>query len=142
MSNGYDHALYQMYLEQVPMFSACSADQLEEIAKLATPRQAQAGEDLVRQGDPGEEFFVIASGTATVRRDGDDVATLGEGSFFGELALFDPAPRNATVTAVSSVTTIALSRDAFEQILADVPAIRDGLLRGMAHRLHELDGKA
>jgi CRP-like cAMP-binding protein len=124
------------------MFSACSADQLEEIAKLAQPRQARAGEELIRQGEPGDEFFVIASGTATVTRDAHDVATLGEGSFFGELALFDPAPRNATVTATTAVSTIALSRDAFQQVLTDIPTIRDGLLRGMARRLHDLDGEA
>lgn len=140
MSTGYDHALYQMYLEQVPMFSACTAEQLEEIAKLAKPRQAQAGEDLVRQGEVGNEFFVVATGTAMVSRDGSEVAELDEGAFFGELALFDPAPRNATVTATSAVTALALSRDAFEQLLTDIPSIRDGLLRGMARRLHELDG--
>jgi len=142
MSAGYDRALYLMYLAQVPMFSTCTTQELEEIASLAFPRHAVAGEDLVHEGDAGDEFFVLASGTALVRRKGNVVATLDPGAYFGELALFDPAPRNATVTASSPVTAIVLSRDGFRKVLGDSIAIREALLRGMARRLHELDGTA
>jgi cAMP-dependent protein kinase regulator len=142
MTSGYDRGVYLMYLARVPMFSACSARELEEVAELAIPRTANAGEELVHEGDAGEEFFVIASGSALVRRGGDVVATLDEGAYFGELALFDFAPRNATVTATTPLTAIVLSRDSFRKVLGDSAAIRDALLTGMARRLHELDGKA
>ena len=142
MSSGYDQAVYLMYLAQVPMFSTCTPQDLEEVAKLAKPRHAEAGEVLVREGDAGTDFFVLASGTALVRRGGDVVASLEPGAYFGELALFDPAPRNATVTATTPATVVTLSRDAFRQVLGDSVAIREALLRGMARRLHELDGKA
>jgi len=142
MSSGYDRGLYLMYLARVPMFSACSPRELEEVANLATPRTASAGEELVHEGDAGDEFFVIASGSALVRRGGDVVGTLDEGAFFGELALFDFAPRNATVTATAPMTVIVLTRDSFRTVLGDSAAIRDALLTGMARRLHELDGKA
>lgn len=142
MSSGYDRGLYLMYLAQVPMFSTCTTQDLEEVANLAVPRHWSAGDDIVHEGDAGEEFYVLASGNAIVRRGGDVVATLDQGAYFGELALFDPAPRNATVTATSPVTTIALSRDSFRQVLGDSIAIREAILRGMARRLHELDGKA
>ena len=142
MSSGYDQAVYLMYLAQVPMFSTCTPQDLEEIASLATPRHAGAGEVLVREGDAGTEFFVLASGAALVRRGGDVVATLEPGAYFGELALFDPAPRNATVTATSPSTLVVLTRDDFRKVLGDSVAIREALLRGMARRLHQLDGKA
>jgi cAMP-dependent protein kinase regulator len=142
MSSGYDRGLYLMYLAQVPMFSTCTPQDLEEVANLAVPKHWNAGDDIVHEGDAGEEFFVLASGNAIVRRGGDVVATLDPGAYFGELALFDPAPRNATVTATSALTTIALSRESFRQVLGDSIAIREAILRGMARRLHELDGKA
>jgi len=142
MSSGYDEAVYLMYLAQVPMFSTCTPQDLEEVAKLATPRHVDVGDVIVREGDAGTEFFVLASGSALVRRGGDVVASLEPGAYFGELALFDPAPRNATVTATAPATLVVLTRDAFRQVLGDSVAIREALLRGMARRLHELDGKA
>lgn len=142
MSSGYDRGVYLMYLAQVPMFSTCTTQDLEEIADLAAPKHWNIGDVIVHEGDPGEEFFVLASGDAIVRRGGDVVATLDAGAYFGELALFDPAPRNATVTATSPATTICLTRDAFRQVLGDSIAFREAILRGMARRLHEVDGKA
>jgi CRP-like cAMP-binding protein len=64
---------------------------------------------------------------------------LGPGDYFGELSLFDPALRDATITAVGPLSLVALSRVAFMQALDENPTFRDSLLHGMAHRLHELD---
>jgi CRP-like cAMP-binding protein len=139
---GYDEAIFQMYLGQVPMFQACSEDELDAVAYLASPRALDAGTAIVREGETGDEFFVLMMGTATVSREGRDVATLEPGDYFGELALFDPAPRNATVTADVPVTLAVLERDRFETVLDAVPAMRDALLRGMARRLHDLDARA
>jgi CRP-like cAMP-binding protein len=139
---GYDRSLYQAYLSQVPMFSRCTTAQLDRLADLGTAVSAPPGHDIVVEGDPGEEFFVITSGRAQVRRGGHDVAKLDAGDFFGELALFDNAPRNATVTADSDVALVSLSRIAFEKVIAEMPAIRESVLHGMAHRLHELDSRA
>jgi CRP-like cAMP-binding protein len=62
-------------------------------------RRVAAGTTIVNEGEDGDEFFVILDGTARVSRQGRKIATLGPGSGFGELALFDNAPRNATVVA-------------------------------------------
>ena len=72
---------------------------------------------------------------------GREVAELGPGDYFGELSLFDPAPRNTTITAVGSMSLVSLSRDAFLRALDEMPQIRDTLLHGMAHRIHELDAR-
>jgi CRP-like cAMP-binding protein len=138
---GYDRSLYQMYLSQVPMFRSCTPEQLDQLAELGDAITIAEGDDVIREGEPGDAFFVVASGKARVSRGDREIAGLNAGDYFGELALFDPAPRNATVTAVSRVSLISLSRDAFTQTLEQMPSIRDALLHGMAQRLHELDAR-
>jgi CRP-like cAMP-binding protein len=138
----YDEATFQMYLGQVPMFQVCSEDELSAVAYLASPRALDPGTVIVREGDTGNEFYVLMMGTATVSRQGHEVANLGPGDYFGELALFDPAPRNATITSDVPVTLAVMERDRFQAALDAIPAMRDALLRGMAQRLHELDGRA
>ena len=139
---GYDRSLYTMYLQQVPMFRACSQEEIDDIAKLGVALSAHESQEIIRQGEPGAEFFVIVAGTVDVSRDGTSVAHLGSGDYFGELALFDPAPRNATVAATSPTTLVAVSREAFRELLGEVSSLRDAILAGMAKRLHELEGRA
>jgi CRP-like cAMP-binding protein len=138
---GYDRALYQMYLSRVPMFAACTPDQLDRLAELGDAIAVPDGNTIVSEGDAGESFFVLTSGNLRIERGAREVTTLGHGDYFGELALFDPAPRNATVTAVGQVSLIAMSREAFLGALDQIPAFRDALLHGMARRLHELDAR-
>jgi CRP-like cAMP-binding protein len=130
------------YLElsfaKVPIFSACSTDELLRVAGLCTLRDAEPGDAVVTEGDIGVEFFVILRGNAVVTRGEAEVGRLEPGDFFGELALFDPAPRNATVRAVDALSLAVLTKPAFRQALQDAP-IRESVFLGMARRLHDLD---
>jgi CRP-like cAMP-binding protein len=139
---GYDRSLYQTYLCTVPMFRHCTSEQLDRLASLGEADTATDGSDIVREGDSGDRFYIVTSGKAVVSRGGREVAQLGNGDYFGELALFDPAPRNATVTASGTVALVSMSRDGFTSVLDEIPEIRDTILRGMAHRIHELDARA
>ena len=139
---GYDRSLYQTYLSQVPMFAKCAPEQLDRVAELGDAVTFGEGDTVVREGEGGDTFYVMTGGKARVTRGEREVASLGAGDYFGELALFDPAPRNATVTAVSRISLIALSRDAFGTALGEISGLRDAVLHGMAHRLHELDTHA
>jgi CRP-like cAMP-binding protein len=132
---------YLEHLARVPMFSACSKKDLEAVARQADEVQFEAGDKLMREGEPGREFFVILDGAAEVSRKGKRLGTLGAGGFAGELALLDRAPRNATVTAMTPVTALVLGQREFSGLLATVPAITQKLLVGMARRLHELDAR-
>jgi CRP-like cAMP-binding protein len=136
---GYDRSLYQIYLRSVPMFASCAEDQIDRLSELGDAVTAVDGSEIVREGDQGEDFFVVTSGKVRVARGDREVASLGAGDYFGELALFDAAPRNATVTAVGTVSLVSLSRSSFRTALDEMPAIRDALLHGMARRIHELD---
>ena len=139
---GYDRSLYTMFLKQVPMLRSCSQEEIDHIADLGVAIIASEGQDIVRQGDVGSQFFVITNGSVDVSRDGDTVASLGPGDYFGELALFDSAPRNATVTATAPTTLVSVSSGTFRDLLGEVSSLRDALLTGMAKRLHELEGRA
>ena len=68
---------------------------------------------IVRRGDRGESYFVIADGTVEVERDGRVVRTLGRGEGFGEIALLHDVARTATVTSTTSAELVELNRDAF-----------------------------
>ncbi len=120
---GYDEGLYRMYLAGVPMFATCSADQLELVAKTAEAHSYPTGRDIVLEGDPGDGFFVVTSGRARVHRAQRNLAEFGPGDYFGELSLFDPEPRNATVTTSTDVTCVVLAPDAFRRALDEIPAV-------------------
>ncbi|MDP9336290.1 MAG: cyclic nucleotide-binding domain-containing protein [Actinomycetota bacterium] len=96
----------------------------------------------MNEGDRGSEFFVILDGTARVSRQGRKIATLGPGSGFGELALLDNAPRNATVVADTDMELVVVGQHEFEGLLADVPGFARKMLAGTAHRLREADARA
>lgn len=123
------------------MFSGCTREQLDEIARLGDAINAVEGSDVVRQGDVGDSLYVIVSGSAVVLRGEQLVASLAPGDYFGELSLFDAAPRNATVRAAADLSCIRLTRAAFGRVL-DVVAIRDALLHGMALRIREFDRRS
>ncbi|CAE7766354.1 pkaR, partial [Symbiodinium pilosum] len=84
-------------------------DQHPLLASNVIPTNYKAGQVVIAQGDPGSEFFVIKSGTATVSIAQDDqaaqqVATLTAGDYFGEAALLRDEPRTATITAATNLS--------------------------------------
>jgi CRP-like cAMP-binding protein len=129
-------------LARVPLFSACAKKELQLIARRAEHVDVPAGKVLVREGAAGAEFFVILDGTAEVSRHGRRVATLDPGAFFGDLALLDRAPRNATVTAKTPMQLMVLGQREFATMIDDVPEFAHKLLTGLAHRLREYDAKS
>jgi hypothetical protein len=96
-----------------PIFAALPASTLEQLADRLTEVRAPAGEEIVRQGAPGDLFYVIEDGTVEVSVDGQPGHELGRGESFGEIALLRDVPRTATVTARTDVVLYALDRDAF-----------------------------
>jgi hypothetical protein len=100
-------------LRAIPMFSLLPPTVLERLASAAAELRVPAMSEVFRQGEPGDRFYVIADGTATVEIDGAEASTLGPGDFFGEIALLREVPRTATVRAVPDLRLFALERDDF-----------------------------
>jgi CRP-like cAMP-binding protein len=132
---------YIEHLTQVSLFSGCGRDELRKLSRRTTDIPIAEGHVLVREGERGLEFFVIVSGLAKVSRKGRKVGELGPGDFFGELSLLIDADRNATVTALTPMEAIVLSRREFEAALADAPRMTRKIMSGMARRLAEYDSK-
>jgi CRP-like cAMP-binding protein len=126
-------------LASVPLFAACSNRDRLIIARHALLVDVPAGMDVVEEGTPGDAFFFVLDGQATVRRKSRKVANLGPGAYFGELALLDPGPRDATVTADTPMTLGVLGARAFRSLIRELPSLNEKLLRGLVRRLREAD---
>jgi CRP/FNR family transcriptional regulator, cyclic AMP receptor protein len=126
-------------LADVPLFSGCSKKELRTIATIADEIDLRRGKVLMRQGAPGREFFVLLEGTVEVVRDGKQVTTLGEGDFFGELALISNIPRTATVTATSPIRTLVVFGRDFRRLLEEDAGIAMKVLGAMAERMPPAD---
>jgi CRP-like cAMP-binding protein len=132
---------YLKHLSGVPMFRALSKRELALVRRLCDRLHVDKGEDLVREGARGHEVFIVVDGKATIRRRGRKIDGVGPGDYFGELAVLDPAPRNATVTADTPMEVLIISEREFSGLLAEVPSLARKVLTGMARRLHEADAK-
>ena len=130
---------YVDYLREVPLFRGCSPQELRRIASLTERVSFSAGEVVIVEGATTTDFFLLRRGTASVTRRGNQVAKLQAGDHFGELAVLDPAPRNATVTMTSDSEVIMLPQRAFWTLLHELPPLRHLLLSSLAHRVHKLD---
>lgn len=132
-------ALWADVLEEVPLFAGIAARHVRKIASLGTVAHFDAKATIVKAGEPGEAFYVILHGQASVRRRGRSRAELGPGAYFGEMALIDGAPRSATVVAETETACLVLARKPFTKILKSEPAVALALLGTLAGRLRELE---
>jgi CRP-like cAMP-binding protein len=122
-------------LSAAPLFQGLSDKELTELAKRTEDLDFPAGKVLVHEGEVGSEFYVIMEGEAEVTQDGAVVATHGAGDFFGELALVEDVPRNATVTATTPLRCFMLTRGRFLHVLDEHPDVERKVMRALARRL-------
>ena len=104
-------------LVEHPIFAPLPPPRLEQLAQLLSERRVAPGETVVRQGEPGDEFFLVSEGRVRVSVDGASAGELGPGEGFGEIALLRDVPRTATVEAVAPTTLFALDRSEFMSAL-------------------------
>jgi predicted MFS family arabinose efflux permease len=97
----------------VPFLGPLPEATLERIASLLEPVPAAAGTAVFEQGDAGDRFYLVEAGDLVVQRDGAEVARLGPGDYFGEIALVQDVPRTATVRPLTDAALLALDRDEF-----------------------------
>jgi len=95
-------------LKTIPLFASFSEDDLRKIAPFAEEHSVGAGETIVREGDYSYDLMIIEEGNAEVRHDGQKIADLGPGDFFGEMGVLGRDRRNADVVAASPMRLITL----------------------------------
>ncbi len=125
-------------LSAARLFDGVDAEGMDRIAEVAVEVDFPAEHVIARQGDIGTGFFVMVSGAVRVVRDGEVIARLGPGDFFGELSVLDGLPRLAQVIADGPTTCLALATWDFESVLLEEPRVTLAILRGVARRLRDL----
>jgi CRP-like cAMP-binding protein len=124
------------------VYSPLDDEVFADMREYMEERVWEAGSVIVRQGDPGRDFYVIAEGEVQIELEHDDpervpdiIARLGAGEFFGELSLLTDQPRNASVVAASRCRVLSLSRDAFETYLEESATARQRLAEVSSSRV-------
>lgn len=121
-------------ISRVPLFAGCSQAELARIAAITTQIEISKGEVLLKEGERGDEFFVLVRGSAEVRKAKKHIGNLKAGDFAGEIALLSEKPRTATVTATSAVTALRATRKGFSELIKTSPAIQNKVLVALADR--------
>jgi CRP/FNR family transcriptional regulator, cyclic AMP receptor protein len=133
---------YLDQLKEVPLFASFNKRDLRRVARASDEVDIRPGYVIVEQDRSGHGFYLILEGTASVRRNNRKVATLGPGEYFGELALLDRGPRNATVVADDQMRLLVLGPREFGAVLDEIPGLARKMLTTMAQRLRECDNRS
>jgi CRP-like cAMP-binding protein len=126
-----------LLLKGVEMFSAVDDDVLAGLAKWMREREGVAGEALLREGEVGQELYVVVSGRVRVERGSKTVAILERGGVVGELAALDPAPRTATVTALEPTLLLCLEHGDLAEELLSNSDLAWGIIRFLVRRFRD-----
>ena len=110
-------------IAEIPLFAGLPPEQLERIAGWLEPIDVPAEWHLLNQGSYPDGFFVVLEGTVRIERDGDLIAELGPGQFFGEIALLEDNKRTASVATATRVRAAVMDQADFFEMTAQIPAI-------------------
>jgi CRP-like cAMP-binding protein len=122
-------------LQRVKLFAGMNRRQAEQVARLFKLHPFAKGDTIIVEGTGGAAFFLIESGEATVSSKGVQLAALGPGDYFGELALIDGGPRSATVTAATDMVCYGITFWEFRPLVEKNGTIAWILLEALAKRL-------
>jgi CRP/FNR family transcriptional regulator, cyclic AMP receptor protein len=129
-------------LRRVPLFAGLGRRELERLGQLADEIDLPAGRTLMRQGERGEELFVIVDGQARIQRDGETVRECGNGEILGEIALVDGGPRSATATLTRPSRLLVVGHRDFHSLMDEFPDVRLRVLETLAQRVRLLERAA
>jgi MFS family permease len=112
-------------LMNLPLFAPLPPATVEHLARSLQPVGVAAGEHIVREGEPGDRFYIVATGEVEVAAEGKPLRALGPGEYFGEIALLRKVPRTASVVAKEDSELLTLDRDEFVAAVTGHPESRE-----------------
>ncbi len=124
-------------LRSVDLFASIPDYALAAVARIIEEVELEAGDTLIEEGDPGDCLYIVVEGEVRVHRQDRTIITLGPGNSVGELAVLDPEPRSASVSAVGNTFLFRIDKEPFDEIMADRPEIARGIIRALARRVRE-----
>jgi CRP-like cAMP-binding protein len=128
-----------LFLRSIELFSHIAGEDLVPVAHAVEEVRFSAGETFIRQGELGDSLYLIVAGTVkVVIRGVGEVALREAKSVIGEMAILTHQPRSADCIAISEVTALKLSHDAFWELLAERPPLALGVIKMLAERLDEV----
>lgn len=122
-------------LKRVPLFSQLTPTERSTITELFQPQRFDRNEMIIQQGQPGSALYLIESGQVIVERDGQTVAHLQEGDFFGEMALLDKRAHSASIRTLTPIDILALPAESLNHLLEEQPQLAEQL-RAVAEQRH------
>jgi flavin reductase (DIM6/NTAB) family NADH-FMN oxidoreductase RutF len=128
---------YEQLLASVPLFASLPPELMQPILDGGSERSYPAGDVIVRQGEPGDDLYVVLDGTVHAERGGRTLKAFGPGEFFGEVAVIDGRPRSADVVAETDARCLLVPRDVLRDALAAEPRAAWAMLETLAARLRE-----
>jgi CRP/FNR family transcriptional regulator, cyclic AMP receptor protein len=129
-----------LFLKSIDLFSQIPGEDLAQVALIATEESREQGEEIFGEGEAGDALYLVLDGKVRVHRGDRQIAELGERECFGEMAILDASPRSATVTAVTDTNLLKISREDFQEIMAEKPEIALGIIKVLSHRLRSAIG--
>jgi len=126
-------------IRSVPMFCRLGKAEQQQVAELLDEVDVPAGRVLMRQGDSGDEMFVVVSGKFRVERNGVTIAERGPGSVLGEISIIAEGPRTATITAEEPSRLLVAGHREFHRLMEEHPQIRAQVLEGLAVKIRAID---
>ena len=124
-------------LQSIDIFAETPSRILASVARIVEEVELVPGENFIQEGDTDDCLYIVIEGEVRVHHDEHTLLILGPGKTVGELALLDPEPRSASVTAVDNVFLFRIDREPFEEVMADRPEIAQGIIRTLTRRIRE-----
>jgi len=122
-------------LKRVPLFGSCSSSSLSQIGRIADEIRLTEGRELISEGAPGRQFFILLAGTADVLRKGRKIATMRAGDFFGEISLLTDRPATATIKLTEDAALLVITRAGFRRLLRENSGVNLQVLQALAERV-------
>lgn len=130
-----------LFIRRVSIFQELRDEFLVKLASAMDELSFPSDHTIFEQGEEGRSLYIVVSGRVRVHLGDRDLAKLEQGTFFGEMSLFDAEPRSASVTTLETCDCLTLNQLQLIDAIEETPEIAVNITRSLSRRIRELNGK-